>query len=78
MIFLPEDRKICKALLEKARERGDSARSVGDLIVEVGLHFLGASYEAGTLEQKGPGGSSSTCAPSTASRSSRTPSSWRA
>ena len=54
VIFLPEDREICKALLEKARERGDSARSVGDLIVEVGLHFLGAPYEAGTLEQKGP------------------------
>ena len=54
IIFLPEDRAICKALLEKARERGDSARSVGDLIVEVGRHFLGAPYEAGTLEQKGP------------------------
>jgi hypothetical protein len=52
--FLPEDREICKALLEKARERGDSARPVGDLIVEIGLHFLGAPYEAGTLEQKGP------------------------
>jgi len=56
LIFLQEDREICKALLEKARERGDSARSVGDLIVEVGLHFLGAPYEAGTLEQKGPDG----------------------
>jgi hypothetical protein len=56
IIFLPEDREICKALLEKARERGDSARSVGDLIVEVGLHFLGAPYEAGTLERKGPEG----------------------
>ena len=43
-------------MLEKARERGDSARSVGDLIVEVGRHFLGARYEAGTLEQKGPEG----------------------
>jgi hypothetical protein len=43
-------------LLEKARERGDSARSVGDLIVEVGLRFLGAPYEAGTLERKGPEG----------------------
>jgi len=56
IIFLPEDREICEALLEKARERGDSARSVGDLIVEVGCHFLGACYEAGTLEQKGPEG----------------------
>ncbi|MFH2119608.1 MAG: N-acetylmuramoyl-L-alanine amidase-like domain-containing protein [Pseudomonadota bacterium] len=56
MIFLQEDREICKALLEKARERGDSARSVGDLIVEVGLHFLGAPYETGTLEKKGPEG----------------------
>lgn len=54
IIFLPEDRKICKALLEEARERGDSARSVGDLIVEVGRQFLGAPYEAGTLEQEGP------------------------
>jgi len=54
VISLPEDREICKALLEKARERGDSARSVGDLIVEVGLHFLDAPYEAGTLERKGP------------------------
>ena len=53
-IFLPADREIFKALLEKARERGDSARPVGDLIVEVGLLFLGARYEAGTLEQKGP------------------------
>ena len=54
VIVLTEDRQICKALLEQARERGDSARSVGDLIVEVGLHFLDAPYEAGTLEQKGP------------------------
>ena len=54
IIFLPEDREICKALLKTARERGDSARSVGDLIVEVGLHFLGAPYEAGTLEREGP------------------------
>jgi len=54
VISLPEDRKICKALLEQAREHGDSARSVGDLIVEVGLHFLNAPYEAGTLERKGP------------------------
>jgi hypothetical protein len=53
IIDLPEDREICKALLEKARQRGDAARPVGDLIVEVGLHFLGAPYEAGTLEQKG-------------------------
>ncbi len=56
VIFLPEDREIFKALLEKARQRGDSARSVGDLVVEVGLHFLGAPYETGTLEQKGPEG----------------------
>lgn len=56
VISLPEDREIFKALLEKARQRGDSARSVGDLIVEVGLHFLGAPYEAGTLERKGPEG----------------------
>jgi hypothetical protein len=54
VLFLPEDREICKALLEKAREQGDSARSVGDLIVEVGRHFLGAPYEAGTLEREGP------------------------
>ena len=54
VIFLPEDREICEALLEKARERGDSARSVGDLIVEVGRHFLGAPYEAETLEREGP------------------------
>jgi hypothetical protein len=53
-LFLPEDREICKALLEKARERGDSTRSVGDLIVEVGRHFLGTPYEAGTLEREGP------------------------
>lgn len=54
IIYLPEDRQICKALLEGARERGDSARPVGNLIVEVGLRFLGAPYETGTLERKGP------------------------
>ncbi|MFZ4440621.1 MAG: N-acetylmuramoyl-L-alanine amidase-like domain-containing protein, partial [Syntrophales bacterium] len=52
IIFLPEDREICEALLEAALKRGDSARPVGDLIVEVGRHFLGAPYEAGTLEQE--------------------------
>lgn len=53
-IFLPEDREICKDLLATARGRGDSARSVGDLIVQVGSHFLGTPYEAGTLEWEGP------------------------
>ena len=52
IIFLPEDREICEELLEAALKRGDSARPVGDLIVEVGRHFLGAPYEAGTLEQE--------------------------
>jgi hypothetical protein len=52
VIFLPENREICKALLETARERGGSTRLVGDLIVEVGLHLLSAPYEAGTLERK--------------------------
>lgn len=54
IIFLPEDREICEGLLERARARGDATRPVGDLIVEAGIHFLGARYEAGTLEQEGP------------------------
>lgn len=54
VIFLPEDRKLCEALLEKARENGDNERAVGDLIVGVGRRFLGSRYAAGTLEQEGP------------------------
>lgn len=54
IIFLPEDRERCRALLERSRECGDSARPIGDLVARVALHFRGAPYEAGTLEREGP------------------------
>ncbi len=54
MIHLPEDRAICEELLRSARDRGDRAKPIPALIVEVGERFLGAPYEAATLEQEGP------------------------
>jgi hypothetical protein len=54
LIFLPEDREICEALLKSAMEKGDCAKSLHELIVETGYRFLGAPYEAETLEREGP------------------------
>jgi hypothetical protein len=54
LIFLPEDRGICETLLRSAKERGDSAKPLCELIVETGVRFLGAPYEAETLEREGP------------------------
>jgi len=51
---MPEDREICEALLAAARRRGDGGAPLSGLIASVGRHFLGAPYEAGTLERKGP------------------------
>lgn len=53
LIFLPEDREICEALLRSAQERGDHAGSIPELIVGTGFRFLGAPYEAETLEREG-------------------------
>jgi hypothetical protein len=53
LIFLPEDREICEELLRSARERGDDAMPLSELIVAVGYHFLGTPYEAETLEKEG-------------------------
>jgi hypothetical protein len=54
LIFLPEDREICEALLRLAMERGDCAKPLYELIVEAGIRFLGAPYEVETLEREGP------------------------
>jgi hypothetical protein len=54
LIFLPEDRRICESLLMSAMKNGDGAKPLHELIVEAGARFLGAPYEAETLERKGP------------------------
>jgi len=54
LIFLPEDRKICKALLRSVREDGSDAESIGERIVKAGFHFIGAPYKENTLEREGP------------------------
>jgi len=56
VIYRREDRKICEALLREARERGDCLKSVPELVVAVGRQFLGAPYEADTLEREGKEG----------------------
>jgi hypothetical protein len=53
LIFLPEDREICEALLKSAHEGGDHAGSIPELIVGVGFRFLSAPYEAETLAREG-------------------------
>jgi hypothetical protein len=53
MICCPEDRDICESLLRSARDRGDRAKALPQLIVSAGRHFLGAPYEPDTLEQAG-------------------------
>ncbi len=52
MIYCPEDRKICEALLKAARKRGDHVLLLPQLVAAVGRLFLGAPYAAGTLEGK--------------------------
>ena len=54
MIFLPEDREICEALLRSAMGKGDCAKPLHELIVEAGFRFLGTRYESETLEREGP------------------------
>jgi cell wall-associated NlpC family hydrolase len=49
-MILTQDREICEALLEGARERGDHALPLPRLVAAAGRLFLGAPYEAGTLE----------------------------
>jgi hypothetical protein len=53
LIFLPQDRRICESLLKSTITKGDREKSLPELIVEVGHRFLGAPYEAGTLEGEG-------------------------
>jgi len=54
LIFLPEDREICEALLRAAMGKGDCAKPLHELIVEAGFRFLGTPYETETLEREGP------------------------
>jgi hypothetical protein len=54
LIFKPEDRKICDSLLQTARHRNEAAKSVNELMLEVGKYFLGTPYAAHTLEREGP------------------------
>ncbi len=53
MIFQPEDREICEELLGSALDGSRGARPLSEIIVAVGRRFIGAPYEAGTLEQEG-------------------------
>ena len=53
MICLPEDRRICEALLAEARSRGDAGNSPGGRIAAAGRCFLGAPYAAAPLEREG-------------------------
>jgi hypothetical protein len=53
LIFLPEDREICEAILQSAHEGGDHAGSIPKLIVRIGFRLLGAPYQAETLEREG-------------------------
>ncbi|MHB8771148.1 MAG: N-acetylmuramoyl-L-alanine amidase-like domain-containing protein [Syntrophales bacterium] len=52
-MHLPEDRTTCEELLRTAWERGDRAKLLPELVVEVGERFLGAPYEVATLEREG-------------------------
>jgi hypothetical protein len=54
LIFLPEDREICEALLRSAKMRQDGAAPLCELVAAVGRHFLDAPYEPQTLEREGP------------------------
>lgn len=54
MIYSPEDRTICEMLLRSAAERGDRGKPLSELVLAAGRHFLGAPYDAGSLEKEGP------------------------
>ena len=49
-----EDRGICETLLRSAEERGDHGKPLSELVLAAGRHFLGAPYDADTLEREGP------------------------
>lgn len=53
MIFLPEDREICEALLRSLYQSGKQACSIPEMIVKAGFRFLDAPYQEGTLERDG-------------------------
>lgn len=54
MIYSPEDRTICETLLRSAKERGDCEKPISELVLAAGRHFLGAPYDADSLEKEGP------------------------
>lgn len=51
MHICPEDRRICASILETARERGECTKPISTLVVATARLFLGAPYEAGSLER---------------------------
>jgi hypothetical protein len=53
LICLPEDRRICEALLAEARRRGDAGNSPGGRVAVLGRLFLGAPYKEAPLEREG-------------------------
>jgi len=52
-IFLPEDLNICEALLGAAGKRRAKEKSLPELAVSLGRHFIGAPYQSQTLESAG-------------------------
>jgi Protein of unknown function (DUF1460) len=54
LIFKPEDRKICESLLRTARHQNEAAKSVNELMIEIGKSFLGTPYATNALEREGP------------------------
>lgn len=48
------DDLICRKIFSYAFERKLGEKPIGEIIVEVGRQFLGAPYEAHTLDQSGP------------------------
>lgn len=51
--YLPEDRVIYEKLLRTVFRERAAAKTIGDLLLYVGTHFLGAPYATDTLETEG-------------------------
>jgi hypothetical protein len=54
LIYCSEDRTICEEFLRSAKERGEQIKPLSTLIAAAGRQFIGAPYEALTLEREGP------------------------
>jgi len=53
VFYQPEDLKICEQVFSLPYGKRDTAKSLNDLLIQVGKYFIGAPYVADTLDREG-------------------------